>query len=76
MSYFEQAVYDCMFDLFSQTRSHVRTQIIAGMLGKNDRVIRMILVRLEKRKIVVRKGERGGWMPAQKRKPINEAMYV
>lgn len=74
MSYFEQAVYDCMFDLFSQSRSYVRTQIIAGMLGKNDRVIRMILVRLEKRKIVVRNGQRGGWMPAEKRKPISKTV--
>lgn len=65
MNAYERAVFDCMSRLHSMTRNYVRTSIIAGMLCKDDRIIRSVLVRLETRGIVQRKGLRGGWRPTR-----------
>jgi DNA-binding GntR family transcriptional regulator len=42
----------------------VRTVILADLAGKNDRIVRGVLCRLEQAGAVQRRGQRGGWLPA------------
>lgn len=63
MSYYELLIYKRLCELYQHNRHPVATTVLAGFLGKNDRVIRYALVRLEERQIVARKGQRGGWVP-------------
>lgn len=74
MSYYEQLIYRRLCDLYRYNRGPVSTTVLAGLLGKNDRVIRYALVRLEERHIVARKGQRGGWVPV-KRQPATTAHW-
>jgi DNA-binding GntR family transcriptional regulator len=43
----------------------VRTQVLADLTGKHDRTVREVLVRLEARGLIERRGQRGGWLPAR-----------
>jgi predicted transcriptional regulator len=63
MSYYEQIIYDKLCDLHSVTRWYVRTSVVAGHLGRDDRSIRKILSGLESRGFIKRRNQRGGWMP-------------
>lgn len=69
MSVFERIIYEKLADLYSMTRWYVRTAVVAGHLATNDRTIRLILARLEAKGYIERRGERGGWMPVEKRAP-------
>jgi predicted transcriptional regulator len=46
-------------------KTPVKTIILAGMLDKDDGQIRGVLRRMEAAKLIVRKGQRMGWMPAR-----------
>ncbi len=46
-----------------RTREPVRTVVLADRVGKHDRTVRAVLVRLEQREMVRRRGMRGGWLP-------------
>lgn len=63
MSTFDAIIYQTLCDSYDYTRHYVRTSIIAGRLGKNDRIIRRSLANLEAAGFVKRRGQRGGWMP-------------
>lgn len=69
MSVFEQIIYEKLADLYSMSRWYVRTKVVAGHLGTNDRTVRLILARLESKGYIERRGLRGGWMPVEKRAP-------
>ena len=38
------------------------TKQIAERVGKSEQYVRRVMAKLERMKLVVRKGERGGWM--------------
>lgn len=66
MSHYEKLVLQKLSELYRLGGcGYVRTLTLADHLGKYDRTIRLYLVRLEKRGKVVRKGQRGGWMPIE-----------
>lgn len=64
MSHYERTIFTVLTDLHKLNRHPVRTAVLAGFVGKNDRMIRDVLVRLERQRVVQRIGQRGGWMPA------------
>ena len=65
MSTFEQWICRQVIESWRRTRQPVRTQVLADRVGKHDRTVRYVLVRLEARGLVVRHGQRGGWLPAR-----------
>ncbi len=65
MSVFEAWVCHEVTESWRRTRQPVRTRVIADLTGKHDRTIRGVLVRLEARGLVERRGQRGGWLPAR-----------
>ncbi|WP_119073114.1 hypothetical protein [Aggregatilinea lenta] len=65
MSVFEKWVCHEVTESWRRTRQPVRTRVIADLTGKHDRTVRGVLVRLEARGLVERRGQRGGWLPAR-----------
>jgi predicted transcriptional regulator len=65
LTQFEKIVLQMVDQFYRDLQGPVRTLLIADHMSKHDRIVRGILVRLEKRGEVVRKGQRGGWMPAR-----------
>lgn len=65
MSLMERAVMTTVNELHRLNGGPVRTLIVADLLGKHDRTLRMVLVRLEQQGRVRRVGQRGGWLPAR-----------
>lgn len=64
MTAYEKCVYNKLKELHQRAGGcAVRTVILAGLLGKNDRTMRLYLSRLESLGIVSRRGRRGGWVP-------------
>jgi predicted transcriptional regulator len=64
VSAFERWVYTEVTQHYRRTRQPVRTVILADLAGKNDRIVRGVLCRLEQAGAVQRRGQRGGWLPA------------
>lgn len=65
MSLMERAVIRTVHELHRLNGGPVRTLIVADLLGKHDRTLRGVLVRLEQRGYVRRVGQRGGWLPVR-----------
>ncbi len=66
MSATEQFVFKMVNQFYRDTQAAVRTALIADFIGKDPRTVRYILVRLEQREIIARRGQRGGWLPASR----------
>lgn len=64
MSLIDKWVYKKVCELYRDTQGPVRTLLVADLVGKHDRSIRYSLTRLEQAGHVVRRGQRGGWLPA------------
>jgi len=69
MSYLERAVFRIVADVYQRTREPVRTIAVQARLGKGDRNCRRYLAAMERRGLVLRVGERGGWLPVTKVEP-------
>ncbi len=65
MPLIDKWVFEKLSQLYRDIQGPVRTLLIADLVGKHDRTIRYTLVRLEQQGYVVRKGQRGGWLPAR-----------
>ncbi|HML22109.1 MAG TPA: hypothetical protein PKD09_10685 [Aggregatilinea sp.] len=65
MSLFEQWICNEVTASWRRTRQPVRTRVLADLTGKHDRTVRYVLVRLESRGVIERRGQRGGWMPVR-----------
>lgn len=65
MSFAESIILRKVCDLHRLTGGPVRTLIVADMVGKYDRTVRLWLVKLERRGLVQRVGQRGGWLPVR-----------
>jgi predicted transcriptional regulator len=65
MSFIDQLVLRKVNELYRDIQGPVRTQLLADLVGKHDRTMRYVLVRLETRGLVQRRGQRGGWLPAR-----------
>lgn len=63
MTTLESIIYRLIVNLHKQVGRAVRTLQIAVRLGKDDRVIRRVLVRMEAAGLIKRRGKRGGWLP-------------
>lgn len=66
MTLFEAIIYVRLCTLYMHSDRPVRTLILAEMLGKHDRYIRMYLTRMERKEYVMRVGQRGGWLPGRR----------
>lgn len=66
MSYMESAIFKHVESLYRHNHGPVRTTIVADLIGKGDRDVRRVLTRLEQQGIVARRGQRGGWLPANR----------
>lgn len=66
MSYYETVVLHKLRELSRLSGGVVRCQLIADHLGQNARTVRYKLVSLERRGLVIRIGQRGGWKPTRK----------
>jgi len=67
LTWYERAVLKTLRELYQFSRNFIHTRIVADCLDKNDRIIRGVLVRLEQKQAVLRKGQRGGWKPLDAR---------
>ena len=65
MSLLERWIYDQVTASWRRTRQPVRTRVLADLAGKHDRTVRHVLVRMEARGLVERRGQRGGWLPVR-----------
>ena len=65
MSVFELWICRQVTESWRRTRQPVRTKVLADRVNKHDRTVRYVLVRLEACGLVVRQGQRGGWLPAR-----------
>ena len=63
MTYFEKWLMTEVTQSWRRTRQPVRTIVLADRVGKSDRALRHVLVRMEQRGLVQRRGQRGGWLP-------------
>lgn len=63
LSYLDRAVLRIIDDVYRRTRVPVRTIAVSAHLGKGDRNCRRYLTAIERRGLVLRVGERGGWLP-------------
>lgn len=63
MTALESIIYRLIVRLHGQAQRAVKTLQIAVRLGKDDRVIRRVLVRMEAAGLIRRRGKRGGWLP-------------
>lgn len=63
MSYAESVILEEAQKLYRRTRRPARTRILADMVGYSERWTRRMLVELETRGVVQRRGQRGGWLP-------------
>jgi hypothetical protein len=63
VSVVEQRLIQIIADVYGRTRQPVRTIAICSYIPKGDRDIRRWLVRMTERGLIVRVGQRGGWLP-------------
>lgn len=63
MSPLESYLYRQIVASWRRTRQPVRTIVLADLIGKHDRTVRYKLADMERRKLVQRHGQRGGWLP-------------
>lgn len=68
ITYAEKAVLRVVYNIHQRTRAPVRTVAVSAQLGKDDRACRRFLAQLERKHLVQRVGQRGGWLP----KPTTE----
>lgn len=63
MSRTESAIYEQARILFNLTRQPIPTCVLADFSAYSERWTRRVLVSLEARGIITRRGQRGGWLP-------------
>ena len=63
LSYLDRAVLRVIADVYQRTRAPVRTIAVQARLGKGARNCRRYLTSMEQRGLVLRVGQRGGWLP-------------
>lgn len=74
MSLIDKWVFEKVCQVYRDTQGPVRTLLVADLVGKHDRTIRYSLGRLEQQGQVVRRGQRGGWLPARSAQMMTLAM--
>lgn len=63
ITYTDKAVLRVVYSIHQRTRAPVRTVAVSAQLGKDDRACRRMLAQLERKHLVQRVGQRGGWLP-------------
>lgn len=66
MTFFEKCIYEKVKQFSRDLMRPVPTSLIADFVGKDPRTIRYSLVNLEKKGLIERRGQRGGWYPVTK----------
>lgn len=65
LSYLDRVVLRIVSDVYQRTRQPVRTTAVESRLGKCDRFCRRYLAGMELKGLVLRVGQRGGWLPVE-----------
>jgi len=60
----ETIIYNMVKKLYWRYRAAIKTGIIADMVGFSERQLRRYLVHMEAEGLIIRRGKRGGWLPA------------
>ena len=61
----ESALLKRVTDHWRRTREPVNARVLAELAGWDDGQVRRVLRRMEAKGVIARKGQRGGWLPAQ-----------
>lgn len=70
----EIALYKRVTDHWRRTRQPVKARVLADLVGWDDGQVRAVLRRMEAKGVVMRQGQRGGWLPARGREAGRSAM--
>jgi predicted transcriptional regulator len=65
VSTFESWLLSQITASWRRTRQPVRTLVLADLVSKHPRTVRYKLADLERRGVVQRRGQRGGWLPVR-----------
>lgn len=68
-SWLERWAYEQVTTHWRNARQPAQTRVLGELINKNPRTVRYALVALERRGAIVRKGQRGGWLPALRTLP-------